>query len=86
MARTGVTFNTAGEATTVNGWLDVAVFPATVTVIGPVVAPAGTLTTRDEVDAERTVAAVPLKRTPFAAGVALKPWPWIVTVEPTGPC
>jgi hypothetical protein len=67
-----------GVARTVKGVLDVAVFAPTVTEIGPLVAPAGTVTTRLVVVAETTVATVPLNLTSFAEGVALNPWPWIV--------
>ena len=51
---------------------EVAVFPLTVTEIGPVVAPDGTVTTRLDVVAEVTVAAVPLNDTVLDEGVALK--------------
>ena len=50
-----------------------AVTPATVTDIGPVVAPAGTLTTNAVALTAVTVAMVPLKRTALLAGVGLKP-------------
>ena len=56
-----------------------------VTAIGPVVAPAGTVTLILVVVDEATVAAVPLKVTVFCAGVALKPVPVMVTGVPTGP-
>jgi hypothetical protein len=55
------------------------------TVIGPVVAPVGTETTRLLGEAELMVAAVPLKLTVSCAAVALKLAPVIVTCVPTGP-
>jgi hypothetical protein len=64
----------------------VAVFPATVTVIRPVVAPGGTVTTRLVAVAAVVVAATLLNSTAFADGVGLKPCPLIVTRVPTGPC
>ena len=70
---------------TINWRSEVAVFPATVTAIGPVVAPGGTVTTRLVLVAERTVAPVPLNVTVFSEGVALNPCPWSVTCVPTGP-
>jgi len=59
---------------------------AVTTVMGPVVAPAGTVTVSCVALAALTVACVPLKRTVFWLGVALKPTPEMVTVVPTGPC
>jgi hypothetical protein len=53
----------------------VAVFAPTVTLIGPVVAPLGTVAVNTVVDAVSTVAVVPLNFTVFDAGVALKPVP-----------
>lgn len=63
----------------------IAVFPATVTAIGPVVAAAGTLTVMLVDVLAVTVAVVPLKLTRLLAGVALKSVPVIMTVEPMGP-
>ena len=54
-----------------------------VTLIGPLVAPAGTVTCKLLVVAVATVAAVPLKLTVLALGVALKPTPVMLTVAPT---
>jgi hypothetical protein len=68
-----------GAGRTVKGVLEVAVVEPTVTEIGPVVAPVGTLTSKVVVVAERTVAATPLNLTSFADGVALKPCPCILT-------
>ncbi len=56
------------------------------TQIGPVVAPDGTVVVRLLVVAAVTGAVVPLNFTVLAPGVALKFWPWIVTVCPTLPC
>ena len=53
----------------------VAVAEATVTEIGPVVAPDGTVTVRVVVVATVTVAAVPLNLTTLELGVVLKPCP-----------
>ena len=53
--------------------------------IGPVVAPEGTVATTCVVVAEATSAVVPLNATVFAAGLAAKPVPEIVTLVPTGP-
>lgn len=61
-----------GICSTVKFVEEVAVDVPTVTVIGPVVAPEGTLTVRLFAVAAVTVAAVPLNRTVFAPGVALK--------------
>jgi hypothetical protein len=59
--------------------------PPTVTLIGPVVAPAGTTATRDVAVALVTLAATPLKPTVFAEAVVLKLAPEIVTWVPTPP-
>ena len=53
-----------------------------VTLIGPLVAPAGMVTCKLLVVAAMTVAAVPLKLTVLALGVALKPTPVMLTVAP----
>jgi hypothetical protein len=64
---------------------DVAWLSPTMTVIGPVVAPAGTVVTI-WVDVELvTAAAVPLKLTVLFAGVVLKFVPVMVTVVPIEP-
>ena len=72
-------------AVTVNGVLLVAEPPGAVTVIGPVVAPAGTLATICVAVAEVTVPAVPLNVTVFWLAVVLNPVPLMVTEVPTGP-
>src|SRR5207248_4676300 len=74
-----------GTASTVKLLLEVTVDAATVTLMGPVVAPVGTVVVNWLVVAAVTVAVVPLNFTVFALGVALKFWPWIVTVCPTLP-
>ena len=51
----------------------------------PVVALAGTATTSRDAVAESTVAAVPLIKTAFDAGVTLNPVPVSATSLPTGP-
>lgn len=65
---------------------DVAVEVPTETVIGPVVAPDGTVTVKLFVVAEVTVAGVPLNCTVLLLAVLLKFCPWMVTVVPTLPC
>src|SRR5256886_8898109 len=71
---------------TVTGVQTCALPISTVTLMGPVVAPVGTVVVSWFVVAAVTVAVVPLNFTVFALGVALKFWPWIVTVCPTPPC
>jgi len=56
-----------------------------VTVIAPVVAPAGTVVTIKLVLDEVTVAKTPLNATVFWLAVALKPVPYTVTDAPAGP-
>ena len=63
----------------------VAVFPATVTVIAPVVAPAGTVVVKDVAVLAVTIDVVPLNATVLLAAVVLKFVPVMVTVVPTGP-
>ena len=63
----------------------VAVFPATVTAIVPVDAPAGTVVVRLVAELAVTVANVPLKRRVLSVVVVLKFVPVIVTVVPMGP-
>jgi hypothetical protein len=63
----------------------VAVWPLTVTLTGPVVAPAGTVTTKLVAVALVTVADVPLNFTVLFEGVVLKLVPLIVTDVPTAP-
>jgi hypothetical protein len=58
---------------------------STVTVIFPVVAPVGTVTTKVVDEALEIVATVPLNDTALLANIALKFNPVIVTVVPTGP-
>jgi hypothetical protein len=70
---------------TVKWRAEVAVSPPTVTVIGPVVAPGGAVTTSCVLVAERIGADTPLKPTWFSAGMALNPRPWMVTRVPTTP-
>jgi hypothetical protein len=84
--RAGLTELITGLVSTVKLLLDVAVDEPTVTVMGPVVAPVGTVTVRLFGDAALTVATVPLNLTVFEAIVVPKFCPWIVTVCPTGPC
>jgi hypothetical protein len=73
----GLTFDSVGAPAmpTVKEVELVAVIPPTVTLIGPVVAAAGTFAVKTVVLAVRTVAVVPLNFTTFEAGVALKPVP-----------
>lgn len=63
----------------------VAVLPATVTVMGPVVAPPGTVTIRLVVLPDVTAAVVPLNFTRLLPGVGSKLVPVMVTVVPMGP-
>ena len=63
----------------------VAVLPATVTVILPVVAPAGTVVVIDVAVLAVTTAVVPLNLTVLLTGVVLKFVPFMVTVVPTAP-
>ena len=72
-------------AVTVNGVLLVAEPARVVTLIGPVVAPVGTVTSSWDVVAPVTVAVTPLNRTVFWLGVTLKPVPKIRTEESTRP-
>lgn len=84
-AITGLTFVITGPvAATVNDEALVADPVGLVTLIGPLVAPAGTVATSFVDDADVTVADVPLNRTVFCDGVALKPVPKIETDDPTG--
>ena len=76
----------AGTWSTVKLFDDVAVDEPTDTLIRPVVAPDGTIAVRLLVVAAVTFAAVPLNWTVLLPGVALKFWPWMVTVVPTPPC
>jgi hypothetical protein len=63
----------------------VRVIPLTVTEMVPVVAPAGTVTVSEVVEAALTTADVPLNETTLFAGVVLKFVPEIITVAPTAP-
>src|SRR5216684_3010639 len=81
----------AGEARNTNGILQKTEVDGTrprrrSTQIGPVVALAGTLVVSWFVVAAVTVAVVPLIFTVLELSVALKFWPWIVTVWPMLPC
>lgn len=84
-AKAGLTEEIVGIGITVKLLLEVAVAVPTVTVIGPVFAPGGTVTASVAAVAAVTVAAVPLSFTESDPGVELKFWPWIVTVVPTLP-
>ena len=70
---------------TVKSVAEVAVFPFTVTVIFPVVADSGTVTSNSVAVALDTVAATPLNFTTFSASVALKFVPVMVTAAPGKP-
>src|SRR5574337_1960487 len=70
---------------TVKGVVLVADPAGAVTLIGPVVAPAGTVVTICVAVAETTEAATPLKVTVFWLAVALNPVPEIVTEVPAAP-
>jgi hypothetical protein len=63
----------------------VAVFPPTVTVIVPVVAPVGTVVVIEVEELAVTTVVVPLNFRILLAGVVLKFVPVMVTVAPTGP-
>ncbi|HET7096386.1 MAG TPA: hypothetical protein VFJ68_03290 [Casimicrobiaceae bacterium] len=67
------------------GEVELAVLPPTVTVIGPVVVPDGTVMVNRVRSALTTGVAVPLTRTLLAAAVGANPLPTIVTVAPIGP-
>ena len=73
------------EAVTINDSALLAGPPGAVTVIGPLIAPAGTETTRLVAVAEVMVAFVPLKLTVSCEAVALKLAPEIVTWVPAVP-
>jgi hypothetical protein len=75
----------AEAASTVNGSDVIAEPVGVVTLMGPLVAPAGTLVTSCVDDAAVTVAAVPLNVTAFSLETALNPIPQIVTVLLAGP-
>ena len=63
----------------------VAVPPRVVTLIGPVVAPEGTMAVRLVAEAEVTVAVTPLNLTSFLLATGSKFVPVIVTAVPGGP-
>ena len=63
----------AGEGIKMKFVSEVAVWLLAVIVIGPVLAPAGTVVTIVEAVAERTVAWVPLKETVLSDAVGLNP-------------
>src|SRR5579883_2188169 len=73
---------TTGLLGTVNTWDDTAVRPLTVTLIGPVVAAAGTVTVSAVALAFVTAAAAPLNVTALFAGAGSKFAPAIVTDAP----
>jgi hypothetical protein len=64
---------------------ELAVEEATITDIGPEVAPTGTRTVRLLAVAAVTVASVPLNLTILDVSVVLKFWPWIVIALPIPP-
>jgi hypothetical protein len=74
-----------GGTSTVKGCGLVAVPLVFTTVMGPVVAPLGTVVVIELVVEDETVAVVPLNFTWLADGVGLNPKPRIVTVAPTSP-
>ena len=67
----GATVRIPGTGRKAKLLLEVAVWPATVTAIGPVEALTGTVTTRVVGEAEITVAAAPLNLTILEAGMGL---------------
>ncbi len=81
----GVKLVIVGGCVTVKSVALVAVLPDTLTVIGPVVAPVGTVVTILVVVFEVMEANVPLKRTSFNEEMVLKFVPVIVTEVPSGP-
>lgn len=78
-------YDAAGQEAAVKSVAEVAVTPATATVIFPDVAPAGTVVVMLVAVDAVTVAAVPLNVTVLSAGVVLKFVPVMVTVAPTTP-
>jgi len=76
----------AGMVSTVKLLLEFAVAVPTVTLIVPVLAPAGTVTVKLFAVAAVTVAVVPLNFTVLELTVVLKFCPWMTTVCPTLPC
>src|SRR6476620_9173364 len=74
-----------GPEITVKGVALVAVPPAVVIVIGPVVAPFGTIAVTLVVMTVVTVAGTPLKATCVRPGLGSKPLPLTVTTVPGGP-
>jgi hypothetical protein len=83
--RVGLTEVTTGLVSTMKLLLEVAVELPTATLMGPVVAPGGTVVVSRFAVAAVTLATVPLNLTVLEPGVALKFWPWMVTVCPTIP-
>ncbi len=81
----GVNEVNVGGKITVKSFIDVAVVPSNVTVIFPVVAPAGTVVEIVVAVEAVTVAVVLLNFTTLFAGVVLKSVPLIVTVAPINP-
>src|ERR1017187_9438846 len=75
-----------GNGRMVSGDGEVSVFPFTVTVIAPLVAPGGAMTTSVVAVAEITRAWTPLNATRSKEAVRLKRCPWIVTVPSIATC
>jgi hypothetical protein len=70
---------------TLNGFLDQAVNPAAVILIGWYEAPAGTVTVSDVGEAVVTIPRTAPKNTTLLFGLLLNPVPVMVTIVPTGP-
>ncbi len=73
-----------GAGITISGEDEVAVTPPTVTIMAPLSAFAGMVTTRVVGLAETTVTAIPPTVTTSSAGFVLKPRPLIVMFPPEG--
>ena len=80
----GASVRMAGTGRIDSGDGEVTVTPLTVTDMVPFVALAGIITTSDVEVADMTVSATPFNMTISADGVVLKPWPWMVMVDPAG--
>jgi hypothetical protein len=81
-AARGFTDEMMGARITVSAKSDVAVVPATVMEIGPLIPALGIMTRSVVAVADSTVTATPPIVTLSKAGVVLKPCPWIVSVPP----
>lgn len=81
----GVNPEIPGEPNTLKFELLVIVIPLTVTLIGPVLAPAGTEVVSEVVVDAVTMEVIPLNDTELFAGVILKFVPVIVTIAPAAP-